>query len=104
MVEILQATTPSFILTIPNSVDLSVMNNLCFSIKQNDNVIIHKFLDSLSVDGQTVSVFLTQLETLQLAAGQAKIQLNWLYPDGTRGATREVVITVLDNLLKEVMT
>lgn len=103
MVEILQATTPSFVLTIPNSVDLSVMSNLCFTIKQNENVIINKYIDSLTIDGQTVSAFLTQLDTLQLSAGQAKIQLNWLYPNGTRGGTREVVITVLDNLLKEVM-
>jgi hypothetical protein len=104
MVEILQATTPTFIITVPNYIDLSTVDNLCFSLKQNNNVLIHKYMDSLAVDGQTVSVFLTQLDTLQLSAGQATIQLNWLYGDGTRGGTREEVITVLDNLLKEVMT
>ena len=104
MVEILQATTPTFILTVPNSVDLSVVRNLCFSLKQNNSVLINKYIDSLTVEGQTVSVFLTQIETLQLSAGQATIQLNWLYNNGTRGGTYEVTITILDNLLKDVMT
>lgn len=104
MVEILQATTPTFILSVPNFVDLSTVSNLCFSIQQNNSVLINKFIDSLSVEGQTVSVFLTQIDTLQLSAGQAKIQLNWLWPNGTRGGTYEVTITILDNLLKEVMT
>ena len=104
MVEILQATTPTFILTVPNSVDLTTVSNLCFSLKQNNNVLINKFIDALTVEGQTVSVFLTQIETLKLSAGQAKIQLNWLWPNGTRGGTYEVTITILENLLKEVMT
>ena len=104
MVEILQATTPTFILTVPNSVDLTTVRNLCFSLKQNNNVLINKFIDALTVESHTVSVFLTQIETLKLSAGQAKIQLNWLWSNGTRGGTYEVTITILENLLKEVMT
>ncbi len=104
MVEILQATTPTFQITVPSFVDLSSVRNLCFSLEQNKVTKINKYSDSLTIDGRVVSVFLTQIETMQLVGGQATIMLNWLYEDGSRGGTYPVTITVIENLLKEVMT
>ena len=97
-----QATTPTFILTLPDTVDLSQAANIYFSLRQK-NVIIEKSNDDLTVDGQTVSVYLSQAETLQLVPGAAQIQLNWTYANGSRACSNIVSVQVTENLLKEVV-
>lgn len=97
-----QATTPTFILTLPDTVDLSQAANIYFSLRQK-NVIIEKSNDDLTVDGQTVSVYLSQAETLQLVSGAAQIQLNWTYANGSRACSNIVSVQVSENLLKEVV-
>lgn len=97
-----QATTPTFILTLPDTVDLSQAANIYFSLRQK-NVIIEKSNDDLTVDGQTVSVYLSQAETLQLVSGAAQIQLNWTYANGSRACSNIASVQVTENLLKEVV-
>ena len=97
-----QATTPTFILTLPDTVDLSQAANIYFSLRQK-NVLIEKTGDDLTVDGQTVSVYLSQAETLQLVSGAAQIQLNWTYANGARACSNIVSVQVTENLLKEVV-
>lgn len=97
-----QATTPTFILTLPDTVDLSQVANIYFSLRQK-NVLIEKAGDDLTVDGQTVSVYLSQAETLQLVSGAAQIQLNWTYANGSRACSNIVSVQVTENLLKEVV-
>ena len=97
-----QATTPTFILTLPNSVDLSQTENVYFTLRQN-NVSIQKSTDDLVIEGQTVSVFLSQLDTLQLTAGTAQMQLNWTYNNGSRACSNIVSVNVTENLLKAVV-
>lgn len=97
-----QATTPTFVLTLPDTVDLSQAANIYFSLRQK-NVIIEKTDDDLTVDGQTVSVYLSQAETLQLVPGAAQIQLNWTYANSARACSNIVSVQVTENLLKEVV-
>lgn len=97
-----QATTPTFILTLPNSVDLSQTENVYFTLRQN-NVSIQKSTNDLVIEGQTVSVFLSQLDTLQLTAGTAQMQLNWTYNNGSRACSNIVSVNVTENLLKAVV-
>ena len=98
----IQATTPTFILTLPDTVDLSVVENIYFSLKQGV-VSVMKSGDSVSVNGQNVSVYLTQAETLQFKRGSAELQLNWTYANGSRACSNIVSINVGENLLKEVV-
>jgi len=97
-----QATTPTFILTLPDTVDLSLAANIYFSLRQV-NLEIQKKNEDLVVDGQTVSVYLSQAETLQFQYGSAQIQLNWTYADGSRACTNIATVQVSSNLLKEVV-
>lgn len=97
-----QATTPTFILTLPNSVDLSQAENVYFTLRQN-NVSIQKSTNDLMIEGQTVSVFLSQIDTLQLTAGTAQMQLNWTYENGGRACSNIVSVNVTENLLKAVV-
>ena len=98
-----QATTPTFVLTLPNTVDLTQTHNLYFTMKQG-GVSVQKSTDDLTVDGYTVSVYLSQSETLKVGVGTAQIQLNWTYSDGSRACTNIASVKVDDNLLKEVVS
>lgn len=98
-----QATTPTFVLTLPQAVDLSQASSVVFVLSQ-ENTIIEKKDAALTIEGQTVSVYLTQSETLKLHAGSAKLQLNWVYADGSRAATDIKSIRVTENLLKKVIS
>lgn len=97
-----QATTPTFILTLTNDVDPSDFANIYFTLRQK-NVLIEKTGTDLAIDGQTVSVYLSQAETLQLVPGAAQIQLNWTYANGSRACSNIVSVQVTENLLKEVV-
>lgn len=98
-----QATTPTFILTLPAAVDLSEATKVVFSAAQ-EQYVIEKTGTALTIDGQTVSVYLTQAETLKLHAGTLKLQLNWIYADGSRAATDIKSVRVTENLLKKVIS
>lgn len=98
----IQFTTPTFILTLPNTVDLSEAQNLYFSLVQGKTEIIKTGSD-LVIDGQTVSVYLSQEETARFSNLKASLQLNWVYPNGARACSTIVSVDVGNNLLKEVV-
>ena len=98
-----QGTTPTFILTLPNTVDLTVIKNMYFSLEQG-NTKLRKTGDSLTIDGQTVSVYLTQAETLEFNPGRANLQLNWTYPNGSRACSNIAGVNIGSNLIKEVVS
>lgn len=97
-----QATTPTFVLTLPETVDLTEPSHFYFTLKQG-HVQIEKADSDLVIDGQTISVYLSQAETLTLTPGIVKLQLNWTYANGSRAASEIVSVNVTENLLKEVV-
>lgn len=97
-----QATTPTFVLTLPDTVDLTEPIHFYFTLRQGP-VRIEKADSDLVVDGQTISVYLSQAETLTLTPGIVKLQLNWTYTNGSRAASEIVSVSVTENLLKEVI-
>lgn len=97
-----QATTPTFLLTLPDTVDVSIINNMVFTIVSG-NVSVSKSGEDLKVEGNTVSVYLSQEDTLKLPVGVAQLQLNWTYENGSRACSTIVNVRVDNNLYKEVM-
>ena len=97
-----QYTTPTFVLTLPNTVDLTLVQNLYFTLTQG-KLELQKTGDSLVVDGQNVSVYLTQEESGRFANGKASLQLNWTYANGARACSTIVAVDVGRNLLDEVV-
>lgn len=98
-----QATTPTFILTLPGTVDLSGIQSMFFNLEQG-TTRLRKTGNELTINGNEVSVYLTQEDTLKFNKGQASLQLNWTYPDGSRACTTIISVPVDPNLLKEVVT
>lgn len=101
MADIIQATTPTFVISLPNAVDLTAARTIEFSLRQYRTVISKT---DVTLDGtHTVRVGLTQRESLGFTAGEAELQLNWVYEDGSRGAIYKIKINILDNLVKRVI-
>ena len=97
-----QATTPTFILTLPNDIDLGEAAHVYFTLKQKNAEIVKEDSD-LTIDGNEVSVYLSQAETVKLSVGAALLQLNWTYANGVRACSTIASIEVDENLLKEVV-
>lgn len=105
----IRGTTPTLTFTITDeSVDLSAADNVYVTISQYATNIT-KTGESVSVSNNTVSVWLTQRESLMLAVGKpASVQINWTYTDdltGTkrRAATKAKEITIENQLLGRVI-
>lgn len=99
--DIILGTTPTVIITVPSSVDLSAATIIEFSLVQRNTKIFKRELTLR--DSHTVSAYLTQQETLRFTEGEATIQLNWTYADGSRGAMYKYTVTFIDNQNKEVI-
>lgn len=97
-----QATTPTFILTLPEEIDMSSISNMYFSLEQGATKLL-KTGSALSINGRTISVYLTQDDTVKFNRGHALLQLNWTYGDGSRACSTIVTINVDPNLLREVV-
>lgn len=104
MTEIVQGATQTLELTIPSSVDLSEAH-IYFSIEQHEKTVLEKNGTDVSHIGNTIYVSLWQIDTLQLAEGDAKVMLNITLNDGaTRIPTYEAPVKVLHNHIKRVLT
>lgn len=99
---IIQGVTPTFTLTLPESVDLTVAKGVYATFSQSKTSLT-KTADSLTIRAHEVDVYLTQAETLSFQKGRVMVELNWTYDDGSRGASEKKGIEWDDNLLQEVL-
>lgn len=99
----IRGTTPTVTLRIPSR-DLRECD-IVVTIR-NINRTIHKKNEDMEIeydDGTILSILMTQEETLAFAEGQAFVQVNWLYPSGTREATNIAEIYIGKQLYGQVM-
>ena len=110
----IQATTPSFILILPETVDLTTAQAVYATFRQHSSGLAHKITTKLTktlgpdmyLDGtHTINVMLTQAESLQFTPGlPAEAQVNWITAANRREATRIAEFEVSENLIPEVIT
>lgn len=98
----MRGITPTFTLTLPQTVDLTETNNVYATFRQGTNELT-KTGDDLTVSEHEVDVYLTQSETLSFNRGTVLIQLNWTYADGSRGCSEVVGQAWGENLLERVL-
>ena len=63
-----RGTTPT--LTISTDIDLTEASNFYLTFKQGDRIIFEKTLTDVTITEDTVSVWLTQADTLALKSGR----------------------------------
>lgn len=103
MTRIIIGTTPTITYKF-SVVSVSDITSAILTIKERGTTIIEKSLADASIGEDTLSWTLTQQETLDMGARSASIMLNWKLRDGTRGASKEEVITGVNNHVREVMS
>lgn len=98
-----KGTTPTFTLTFPanSGVDLTQAANVYVSFSGSKR--IEKTGDALTISERSVSVYLSQEETLALSDGVTQIQVNWTFGDGSRCASDIVKCQIGDNLIERVV-
>lgn len=103
-------TTPSFQITISGNVDLNNAVDVYVTIVQGTKSVTKTGADvQISNNGATVSIWLTQNESMQFSVGTAYAQVNWTYMDVEaeqirRLSTEPLPVKVSKQLYKQVIT
>ena len=97
-----QGTTPTIQITI-NDIDLNKMQNIYVIFEQN-GYILKKESSDLDIEGNVISVLLSQEETLNFKEGTCNIQLRMITKGGVAIASPIKTTKVYRVLNKEVIT
>lgn len=88
-----KGTTPTFTLTFPDDVDLTLANHVYVTFEKG-NKELRKTGTDLVVTEHQIDVFLSQEETLSFPSGDVALQVNWTYTDG--GVTKRVASNIVN--------
>lgn len=99
----IRGTTPTHIFTTP--LDVEIISDLRLSYAQEGVEIFNKKKSEVTLDGKTISVRLTQEETLKFdtAKGVAQIQLKVLTAGGDVFSSDVMNVNVWDSINNEVL-
>lgn len=98
----IRGTTPTHIFTVP--FDTSIIKEVRVIYKQGNQKVLCKGNTDVEMDEQTISLKLTQEDTLKLKHGQnVKIQLRILTNDGEAMTSAIIVDSVQECLDDEVL-
>lgn len=70
-----RGTTPTHTCTIPSSLDVSTLSEIYITYSQFGRPKLEKTKEDITIDGQTLTINLSQAETLSFKVGKARIQL-----------------------------
>lgn len=98
----IQLTTPTHRFRLKLNTDQ--IEAVRISYAQNENVLLVKTLEDCTIDGQVITVKLSQEDTNEFTAGiPITIQLNVKTVDGSRLTSRKFTIQLADNQDKTYM-
>lgn len=93
-----RGTTPTLKFTLP--IETSAIAAAYISVEQNRRVILEKSIEDCTLSGNTISVKLTQEETLKLGVSdRTEIQLRVRLADGNALAS-QIFMVPIDRILK----
>lgn len=97
-----RGVTPTFSLTFTDDdIDLTEAAHVYVTFKGGREIT--KSDGDLTIAEKQIDVYLTQAETLSFRQGGVSIQVNWTYPDGSRGASEIVSYQFTAQLLDKVV-
>ena len=98
-----KGTTPTIIFDFPNDFDVTQAEKVLVTISAKGKTLFNLSDESIDVEEHSVSVWLSQKQTLAMPVGEVSAQINLLYADGQRVATNISKIDWQKNLFDEVM-
>lgn len=93
-----RGTTPTNIFNV--DIDLTNAEVIYITYKQQNKVVIEKTKDDITVTTETLTVKLTQDETLKLTEREVEIQIRARFSDGTALASN-IIKTTANKILKD---
>lgn len=94
-----RGTTPTNIFNA--NIDLTGATAIYVTYQQYNKTVIEKTIDDVTIEGEVISVPLTQIETLNLIPGvPVRIQVRAVLQDGNR-VTSNILSTNVETVLKE---
>ena len=105
MAKVVRATTPTFIFTTEDDVDLTLASEIHVTF-DSFGVILDKTGDDLDVEAQQISVYLSQADTLSWQVGDCEVMINVKYEDGSRSSSDPddpIKFKVTKNLLARII-
>lgn len=97
-----RGTTPTVTFSFSDT-DPTLAVEIIATLARQGRTLMEKTGSDLTVTETSVSFKLTQEESLSMQQGKVAVQLNMLFPDGNRGATKIKYIDWEKNLHEEVM-
>lgn len=100
-----RATTPTITFKFPERIDMTQASDVKVTFKSSRGYELTKESEDLVIAEHSVSVLLSQEETLNFVGRNTEAQINWLYNEGTetkRACSNIVALTIRENLLDEV--
>lgn len=99
-----KGTTPVLTITFDEEVDLTEAKSVVVTFATDfHKVIAEKADEELAITSNTIQVEFTQEESLSMRPGPMLVQVNVLYPDGTRVCSEIGSVSWVENLKDEVM-
>lgn len=100
-----RGTTPTITFELEDSeMDLTQARNVYVTFQwAGGSKSMTKTGSELTLTANTISVTLTQQETLDFKCDRIRVQVNWTYSDGTRWSTECVGFGVSEQLLDKVI-
>ena len=95
-----RGTTPTHVFYMPDEFSDAAFTDIYLSYAQRGKVILEKTLADITVSGTSLTVSLSQADTLCFSPGPVKIQLRARMPDGTAVASN-VISTTAQEVLKD---
>ena len=93
---IIRGTTPTIKYTF-KQVPVNDIEVCYLTVTMNNKVIIEKDITVADVGNKYIAWKLTQQETLSMTKNRVTFQINWKLSDGTRGASKEVTVSIENN-------
>ncbi len=94
--QLTRGTTPTITLNIKDEIDLSQVTEVWIYFSQQNKVKIDKTIEDVTIDtaNNTITVLLSQDDTLGLKSGDAIFQMRMLLQDETALASKDSKVTV----------
>ena len=103
MSEVIRGVTPTFTFVAPEGLDMTLPAKVWVTFSTPDErEIVTKEGSEVETETDRVSVTLSQEETFKLTK-ETKVQINWIYSDGSRDASKKITIMTESNLKNEVL-
>ncbi len=101
-----KGTTPDITFRFPEGkVDFTEADSILVTIKDSRENLLLELTPTFTEN--TLTIYLTQEQTLALPTGNVVLQANWTYPEGNkmkRGCSQICPISIVPNLHNEVMS